>query len=284
MECNCGMSSWRREELNKFLRKLSSPNDHDLDQLPEYTSEQVSQHNSENSRIWMSYGGYVMDVTSFIALHPGGAERISRAAGDAIEPFWYLHQQHFTTKEPLKIMRGLIIGRLREADQEKVDAKLEAMQQEWERFQLQVDWCGKIAKWSLQDLKSLPKTDLTSQVGCRQSQQGGVSTSLFGGVRLQELLPEENQKLEKIVFYALDGERVEVDVSDGNSNYQDILLCYEMDGAPLTKRRGFPLRIIIPERRAVKWVNKIRAHAIPTKKKSQLTSWVGKLLLYVKLI
>ena len=99
-----------------------------------------------------------------------------------------------------------------------------------------------------------------------------------------ENIAVHNQKLEKIVFYALDGERVEVDVSDGNSNYQDILVCYEMDGAPLTKRRGFPLRIIIPERRAVKWVNKIRAHAIPTKKKSQLTSWVGKLLLYVKLI
>jgi cytochrome b involved in lipid metabolism len=78
--------------------------DIDLSLLPEYTSEQVAEHTAQDGasgrRIWMSYGGFVYDVTDFIPLHPGGTERISRAAGSAMEPFWFLHQQHFATDEP----------------------------------------------------------------------------------------------------------------------------------------------------------------------------------------
>jgi Cytochrome b5-like Heme/Steroid binding domain len=54
-----------------------------LDNLPEYTSEDVAKNNGENGTpIWMSYGGVVYDVTKFVANHPGGMEKIMQAAGN----------------------------------------------------------------------------------------------------------------------------------------------------------------------------------------------------------
>ena len=45
-------------------------------------SADVSKNNGKNGKpIWMSYGGVVYDVTSFVQNHPGGSERILLAAG-----------------------------------------------------------------------------------------------------------------------------------------------------------------------------------------------------------
>jgi hypothetical protein len=65
------------------------------DNLPTYTMSTVPQYNGQSSssnpkkRIWMTYGGYVYDVTEFIVNHPGGSEKIMMGAGGAIEPYWY---------------------------------------------------------------------------------------------------------------------------------------------------------------------------------------------------
>ncbi|CAB9511546.1 Sulfite oxidase, mitochondrial [Seminavis robusta] len=245
----------------------------DEQQLPEYTLEQVAQRNGiHSSHIWMSYGGFVYDVTDFIPLHPGGTDRISRAAGAAIEPFWYLHQQHFDTQEPVEILKKLVVGRLAESDQRVVDDKLETLQEELESFHLELD-VSKLdknnsptpTKLSLNDLKALPKTDRKSQVGCPNQNQNRrpVSVSLFGGVQLKHILAASTKhtRVGRIVFHAMDGEQYTLEITgDTKESYQDILVCYEMDGLPLTKSRGFPLRVIIPGKRAVKWVEKIEVH------------------------
>lgn len=72
----------------------SSEDDEDLE-LPTYTMSQVSRYNGSpnsdngNQRIWMTYAGFVYDVTDFIANHPGGSEKIKMGAGGPIEPYWY---------------------------------------------------------------------------------------------------------------------------------------------------------------------------------------------------
>lgn len=256
-KCHGIPSKDNRQKIKGFIQ--SSLSRSDLKALPEYTLADVSQRNGEDGGpIWMSYGGYVYSVKDFIPLHPGGTERISRAAGTAIEPFWYLHQQHFDTEEPMQIMKGLVVGKLAQSDQEKVDAQLESLQQEVEGFQLVVDLSGlegSVAKLSLDDLKRLPKTDIKSQVGCPSNQdRRPISTSIFGGVRMKELLGQApNGAIRQLTFHAMDGEKVAVQVDQ----HEDILVCYEMDGAPLTKKRGFPLRVIIPGKRAVKWVQRV---------------------------
>ena len=44
-----------------------------------------------------------------------------------IEPFWYVYRQHFATDLPSQLMEKMIIGELLEADQEKVDQKMETL-------------------------------------------------------------------------------------------------------------------------------------------------------------
>lgn len=73
------------------LDSLPTAADEDIDsKLPTYTSAQVALRDGEkDGAVWMSYGGYVYDVTDFVANHPGGSEKILLAAGGAIEPHWH---------------------------------------------------------------------------------------------------------------------------------------------------------------------------------------------------
>ncbi len=61
--------------------------------LPEYTMQDVSKHDSEDKRIWVTYKNGVYDITDFIPKHPG-ADKIMMAAGGAVEPFWNVYAVH----------------------------------------------------------------------------------------------------------------------------------------------------------------------------------------------
>jgi predicted heme/steroid binding protein len=61
---------------------------HEVENLAVVTSYQVSENDGEDGKpIWMSYGGYVYDVTDFIQNHPGGSEKIMMAAGSVCQLF-----------------------------------------------------------------------------------------------------------------------------------------------------------------------------------------------------
>ena len=56
----------------------------------------------------MSYQDGVYDITDFVKVHPGGAEKIMMAAGGAIDPFWEMYPFHKVSNvsmllEPYKI-------------------------------------------------------------------------------------------------------------------------------------------------------------------------------------
>lgn len=56
-----------------------------------YTVEEVQRHNSIDS-CWIVIDGYIYDVTEFLRLHPGGASRILKVAGnDATNQFNQMH-------------------------------------------------------------------------------------------------------------------------------------------------------------------------------------------------
>jgi sulfite oxidase len=103
----------------------------DLDSLPIYSSAEVAANNGKDgSPIWMSYGGVVYDVTNFVHNHPGGSERILLAAGGAVEPFWHLYRQHFASDLPMRYMEKMIVGKLREEDQDAIDDQMTKMMDE----------------------------------------------------------------------------------------------------------------------------------------------------------
>jgi len=49
--------------------------------MNQYTKEQVNEHNSNNATHWISFHGYVYDVTQFINDHPGGKHILLNKVG-----------------------------------------------------------------------------------------------------------------------------------------------------------------------------------------------------------
>lgn len=145
-------------------------------------------------------------------------------------------------------------------------------------------------KISLQDLQKMPKTEVTTTLQCSGNRrsgfnefgktsgtawiQGAISTATWGGVRLRDLikhagLQDEIEAAEKgemrhIRFHSLDGMMASIGIEKAMNPYGDVILCYEMNGKPLPRDHGYPLRIIVPGYAAVrnvKWINKIELSA-----------------------
>lgn len=86
--------------------------------LPNYSLEEVKKHKDKDSRIWVTYGDGVYDITDFIDQHPGGGEKIMLAAGDSLEPFWAVFAAH-NTDEVRSILEEWRIGNIAPADRGK---------------------------------------------------------------------------------------------------------------------------------------------------------------------
>ena len=66
-----------------------------IDGLPEYTLEDVPKNSTPGEgKVWVTYKYGVYDITGYFALHPGGADKISLAAGSSLEPYWAVFANH----------------------------------------------------------------------------------------------------------------------------------------------------------------------------------------------
>jgi len=328
----------------------------DLDQLPVYTMAQVAENNGQDGKpMWMTYGGIVYDVTNFIANHPGGSEKISEAAGSAIEPFWHIYRQHFASDLPMKLMEHLSIGRLSDDDQSKIDDAMAVLEEhdpyarepmrhkalivhsdtpmnaevpshllnasyltptslfyirhhhpvpfltekQLADYRLKIDLSayqndgngsGGVVEFTLEDLKQMPKVEIIATLQCSGNRrsgfnahqrtsgtpwgQGAISTAKFGGVKLIDVLKraglddpiaaQEQGGMNHVRFFSLDDMMASINIEKAANPYGDVIVCYEMNGEPLTREHGFPLRVIVPGYAAVrnvKWVYKIELAA-----------------------
>lgn len=77
----------------------------------EFTREEVADHSTREDHVWVTYKDGVYDVTEFLDMHPGGAQRLMLAAGGAIDPFWAMYAQH-NTDEVRQMLEGYRIGNL----------------------------------------------------------------------------------------------------------------------------------------------------------------------------
>jgi sulfite oxidase len=59
-----------------------------------YRRTDMQKHKSITDSIWVSYQDGVYDITEFVKVHPGGADKIMMAAGGSIDPFWEMYPFH----------------------------------------------------------------------------------------------------------------------------------------------------------------------------------------------
>ena len=90
------------------LASLSSSEDSNVRIV---TREELARHNNEKEGRWILIGNDVLDVSTFIHLHPGGAKIIADVSGtDATEAFWALHRQEVLVKWADRLRVGKIEG------------------------------------------------------------------------------------------------------------------------------------------------------------------------------
>ena len=82
-----------------------------------YTLQDVSNHNSDETGYWVSFGDGVYDVTNFINIHQAGKYYIKMASGGRLEPFWNIFRNHLTEIRVPSAMQPLRIGTLAPKDQ-----------------------------------------------------------------------------------------------------------------------------------------------------------------------
>lgn len=139
---------------------------------------------------------------------------------------------------------------------------------------------------SLDELRKMPSTELVFGFECsgnRRPLQGLVSNGRWTGVPLRTVLEQAGVKPEarEFVFFGADHGEEEVDfrgqIHKVNQQFgrsllrekalsPDPLLVYALNGEPLTRHQGFPLRLLVPGWYGVaqvKWLSNIHAQEDP---------------------
>ncbi len=105
---------------------------------------------------------------------------------------------------------------------------------------------------SLADIRALPKQDIVFDFKCIE---GWSQVQHWSGVPLATFLSafhlqEYTQK--KFIGLLTPDKKYYVGIDMQSALHPQTMLCYEMNGAPLTPEHGFPLRLIIPVKYGIK--------------------------------
>ena len=110
------------------------------------------------------------------------------------------------------------------------------------------------------ELTALPAVERTRNFQCVT---GWVVPNVrWRGVPLEDHVARARPRAGNRVveFHSADGVYTDT-LADGQVNLGDVLLAYEIDGAPLEAERGGPVRLVVPEMfgyKSVKWVQRVR--------------------------
>jgi DMSO/TMAO reductase YedYZ molybdopterin-dependent catalytic subunit len=116
---------------------------------------------------------------------------------------------------------------------------------------------------SYDELRALPRVDQVSTFHCVTGWT--VQNVHWGGVRMQDVIDRAHPLASG---HALEFVSMEVPYVDyltmPQASLHDVMLAYEMDGRPLRREHGAPVRLVIPEMygyKNVKWLQAI--HVVP---------------------
>ena len=153
-----------------------------------------------------------------------------------------------------------------------------------DEFCLEISGIGieKPVKLSLKDLDTLPQVDVMATLQCAGNRRqemyaagpvqglawagGAIGNAVWTGVYLSDVLkqcgvPQDiSYKAEHVQFEGLDGYGASIPTYKAINRDGEVVLALKMNGKPLIRDHGFPVRVVIPGHvaaRSVKWVNKI---------------------------
>lgn len=125
---------------------------------------------------------------------------------------------------------------------------------------------------TLAEIKARPRKTVTATLECGGNGAGAGFMGAIGNVKwtgtpLADLLDECGplKRAIEVVFFGADQKIEKIRDNDYIQNFarslhindahrRDLLLCYELNGKPLPKEHGFPLRLIVPGWFGISWV------------------------------
>jgi len=116
---------------------------------------------------------------------------------------------------------------------------------------------------TLAQIKALPKTEMIAEHKCVE---GWSAIVQWGGTRFSEFakLQPPPPKAAHVALVTPDGQYY-VSVDLPAMMHPQTLLCYEMNGQPLTEEHGGPLRLVLPHKYGVKSLKRIGSIAYSEK-------------------
>ena len=124
---------------------------------------------------------------------------------------------------------------------------------------------GSPSSFSLADLKALPRAEQVSDFHCVTG--WSVSDVRWAGVRIGDLLERAGATGGVGGVHFVSAEKPYHDsLTLKQATLPDVMLAYEMDGAPLSRPHGAPVRLVMPRMygyKSVKWVDRIVLQADP---------------------
>ena len=135
-------------------------------------------------------------------------------------------------------------------------------------YRLQVNGLvKKPVSFSLADLKSMPRATQISDFHCVTG--WSVSKVRWAGVRLPVLLERAGAKSNVAALRFVSAEQpYEDSLTLTQASLPDVMLAYEMDGGPISRPHGAPVRLVMPEMygyKNVKWVDQIELRTDPAR-------------------
>jgi DMSO/TMAO reductase YedYZ molybdopterin-dependent catalytic subunit len=113
--------------------------------------------------------------------------------------------------------------------------------------------------FSYEQLRALPRVNQISTFHCVTGWT--VKNVHWGGVRMKDVLAQARPLPNAHALEFTSAERPYIDyLTTQQASLADVMLAYEMNGKPLLREHGAPLRLIIPEMygyKNVKWLERI---------------------------
>ncbi|MSO96410.1 MAG: oxidoreductase [Thermoleophilia bacterium] len=122
---------------------------------------------------------------------------------------------------------------------------------------------GSPVSYTLADLKAMPRAEQVSEFHCVTG--WSVIGVRWAGVRIADLLAAAGAKSNVAALRFVSAESPYDDsLTLQQALLPDVMLAYEMDGEPISRPHGAPVRLVMPQMygyKSVKWVNRIELGA-----------------------